>query len=58
MSDLRLGTIGSGVIVHSILKNVVRTEGIRLDEIKKITGSDIRTVRFNERGDLVATVGK
>ena len=33
MSDLRLGTIGSGVIVHSILKNVVRTEGIRLEAV-------------------------
>ena len=33
MSDLRLGTIGSGVIVHSILKNVIRTEGIRLEAV-------------------------
>lgn len=30
MKEVRLGTIGSGVIVHTILKNVGRTEGIRL----------------------------
>ncbi len=29
MEEIRLGTIGSGVIVHSILDNVARTEGIR-----------------------------
>ena len=30
MNEIRLGTIGSGVIVHSILNNVRVTEGIRL----------------------------
>ena len=30
MEEIRLGTIGSGVIVHSILNNVMRTDGIRL----------------------------
>lgn len=30
MKEIRLGTIGSGVIVHTILKNVAATEGIRL----------------------------
>ncbi len=30
MKEIRLGTIGSGVIVHTILKNVVAAEGIRL----------------------------
>lgn len=30
MDEIRLGTIGSGVIVHSILDNVKVTEGIRL----------------------------
>ncbi|MBP5294099.1 MAG: Gfo/Idh/MocA family oxidoreductase [Lachnospiraceae bacterium] len=30
MNEIRLGTVGSGVIVHSILDNVNRTEGIRL----------------------------
>ena len=43
-------------VAFSLVSSV--TESIRLDEIKKITGSDIRTVRFNERGDLVATVEK
>ena len=30
MNEIRLGTIGSGVIVHTILKNVAAAEGIRL----------------------------
>ena len=30
MDEIRLGTIGSGAIVHSILDNVKQTEGIRL----------------------------
>lgn len=30
MEEIRLGTIGSGVIVHTILENVARTDGIRL----------------------------
>ncbi|MBQ9504063.1 MAG: Gfo/Idh/MocA family oxidoreductase, partial [Lachnospiraceae bacterium] len=30
MDEIRLGTIGSGVIVHSVLDAVKRTEGIRL----------------------------
>lgn len=30
MKEIKLGTIGSGVIVHSILDNVMRTDGIRL----------------------------
>ena len=34
------------------------TEGIRLDDIKKNTGNEIRTVRFNQRGDLVAVASK
>lgn len=30
MEEIRLGTIGSGPIVHSILDNVAVTDGIRL----------------------------
>ena len=30
MKEIRLGTIGSGFIVHNILTNVVKTPGIRL----------------------------
>lgn len=33
MNHIRLGTIGSGVIVHSILDNVQRTEGISLEAV-------------------------
>jgi ATP-dependent RNA helicase DeaD len=39
-------------VAFSLVSSI--TEGIRLDEIKKATGSDIREVYFNERGDLVA----
>ena len=31
MKEIRLGTIGSGMIAHAILKNVIRTEGISLE---------------------------
>lgn len=33
MKEIRLGTIGSGVIVRSILDNVMRTEGIELEAV-------------------------
>ena len=33
MKELQLGTIGSGVIVHDILNNVRRVEGIRLEAV-------------------------
>lgn len=33
MDEIRLGTIGSGVIVHSILDGLQRTEGIRLTAV-------------------------
>ena len=33
MKEIRLGTIGSGVIVHSVLDNVKRTEGIELEAV-------------------------
>ena len=41
-------------VAFSLVASV--TESIRLDDIVKSTGSDIRKVRFNERGDLVAAV--
>ena len=43
---------------HGVAFSLVATitEGIRLDEIKKNTGNDIRKVHFNENGDLVAAV--
>lgn len=33
MKEIKLGTIGSGVIVHSILDNVQRTDGITLEAV-------------------------
>lgn len=33
MNEIKLGTIGSGVIVHSILDNVQRTDGITLEAV-------------------------
>lgn len=33
MNEIKLGTVGSGVIVHSILDNVKRTEGISLGAV-------------------------
>lgn len=33
MEEIRLGTIGSGVIVHSILSNAVKTPGVRLTAV-------------------------
>ena len=41
-------------VAFSLVSTV--TESVRLDEIKKLTGSQIRTVHFNEKGDLVAAV--
>ena len=33
MEEVRLGTIGSGVIVHSVLDGVRETEGVRLEAV-------------------------
>ncbi|GAA6395020.1 hypothetical protein I4100191B2_25020 [Clostridiales bacterium] len=43
---------------HGVAFSLVSTitEGLRLDDIQKVTSSDIRKVYFNERGDLVAAV--
>ena len=43
---------------HGVAFSLVSTitEGLRLDDIVKSTGSQIRTVYFNEKGDLVAAV--
>ena len=45
---------------HGVAYTLVSTitEGLRLDDIQKNTGSDIRTVYFNDKGDLVAAVKK
>ena len=43
---------------HGVAFSLVSTvaEGLRLDDIAKSTGSQIRAVYFNEKGDLVAAV--
>ncbi|MCI9655073.1 MAG: DEAD/DEAH box helicase [Lawsonibacter sp.] len=45
---------------HGVAFSLVSTisEGLRLDDIVKSTGSQIRAVYFNEKGDLVAAVEK
>ena len=45
MEEIRLGTIGSGVIVHSVLGNVLKTPGIRLTAVYS---------RSQEKGDAFA----
>ena len=45
MEEIRLGTIGSGVIVHTILNNVLKTPGIRLEAVYS---------RSQEKGDQLA----
>ena len=45
MEEIRLGTIGSGVIVHSVLDGVQRTEGIRLAAVYS---------RSEEKGEALA----
>lgn len=44
MEEVRLGTIGSGVIVHSILDNVKRTDGIRLEAVYSRSGEKGRAL--------------
>ncbi|MCI8422297.1 MAG: DEAD/DEAH box helicase [Lawsonibacter sp.] len=45
---------------HGVAFSLVASiaEGLRLDEIVRITGSQVRHVHFNENGDLVAAVEK
>ena len=45
MEEIRLGTIGSGVIVHSILDNVAVTDSIRLEAVYS---------RSREKGEALA----
>lgn len=45
MKEVRLGTIGSGFIVHFILNNVLKTPGIRLEAVYS---------RSQEKGDALA----
>ena len=44
MESVRLGTIGSGVIVHSVLDNVMRAEGISLEAVYSRTDEKAKTL--------------
>ncbi|MBR1658288.1 MAG: Gfo/Idh/MocA family oxidoreductase [Synergistaceae bacterium] len=44
MESVRLGTIGSGVIVHSVLDNVMRAEGISLEAVYSRTTEKAKTL--------------
>jgi ATP-dependent RNA helicase DeaD len=43
-------------VAYSLVSSIA--EGLRLDDIKRVTGSEIRAVYFNDNGDLVAAVEK
>ena len=43
-------------VAFSLVSSIA--EGLRLDDIAKNTAQEIRAVRFNEKGDLVAQVKK
>ena len=47
MNEIRLGTIGSGVIVQSILDGVQITEGISLEAVYSRTEEKGRSLRIN-----------
>ena len=55
MKEIRLGTIGSGVIVHSILDNVARTEGIHLEAVFSRQEEKGRALAQNYGADKVYT---
>ena len=63
MEKIRLGTIGSGVIVESILDQVVKTEGIRLTAVysrSKEKGSALAKLILDMYGLIIggAAVGQ
>lgn len=53
MNEIRLGTIGSGVIVHSILDNVKVTDGIRLAAVYSRSEEKGRTLAAEYGADKV-----
>lgn len=55
MNEIRLGTIGSGVIVHSILDNVQQTEGISLEAVYSRTGETGRALASEYGAETVYT---
>lgn len=55
MEEIRLGTVGSGAIVHSILDNVKITDGIRLEAVYSRSGEKGRTLAAEYGADKVYT---
>ena len=55
MKEIRLGTIGSGAIVRSILDNVKLTEGIRLEAVYSRTEEKGRSLASDYGVDKVYT---
>jgi len=55
MTEIRLGTIGSGPIVHNILKNVARTEGIRLEAAYSRTAEKAQAIAEKYGGVKIYT---
>lgn len=55
MEEIRLGTIGSGPIVHSILDNVMITDGIRLTAVYSRSGETGRQLAGKYGADKVYT---
>lgn len=55
MEEIKLGTIGSGTIVHSILDNVEITDGIRLVAVYSRSGEKGRALAGKYAVDKVYT---
>ena len=55
MKEIRLGTIGSGSIVHSILDNVAVTDGIRLTAVYSRTEEKGKQLAAEDGADKVYT---
>lgn len=47
---MAFGGIGRPAAAYTLVSTI--TESIRLDDIRKNTGNEIRAVRFNEAGEL------
>ena len=55
MEKIRLGTIGSGIIVHHILDAVIRTEGIELEAVYSRTREKAQALAEQYGGKKIYT---
>ena len=55
MEEVRLGTIGSGVIVHSVLDNVREADGISLEAVYSRTEEKAKALAENYGADKIYT---